>query len=32
MSRLRGKLADAGVTDLIETVRGLGYVTREREP
>ena len=32
VSRLRGKLADAGVTDLIETVRGLGYVTREREP
>lgn len=30
VSRLRGKLTGAGVTDLIETVRGLGYVARER--
>ncbi len=30
VSRLRGKLSAAGVTDLIETVRGIGYVVRER--
>ena len=30
VSRLRSKLAASGVTDLVETVRGLGYVTRER--
>ena len=30
VSRLRGKLSAAGVKDLVETVRGLGYVTRER--
>jgi two-component system, OmpR family, response regulator QseB len=30
VSRLRAKLAEAGASDLIETVRGLGYVLRER--
>ncbi len=30
VSRLRSKLSSAGVTDLIETVRGIGYVARER--
>ncbi|HEX7040222.1 MAG TPA: response regulator transcription factor [Trueperaceae bacterium] len=30
VSRLRSKLAAAGVDDLIETVRGIGYVVRER--
>lgn len=30
VSRLRSKLAAAGVTGLIETVRGIGYVARER--
>lgn len=31
VSRLRSKLTAAGVRGLIETVRGLGYVTRERD-
>ncbi|HZJ08275.1 MAG TPA: response regulator transcription factor [Trueperaceae bacterium] len=30
VSRLRGKLASAGAPGIVETVRGLGYVTRER--
>jgi DNA-binding response OmpR family regulator len=32
VSRLRRKLADAGVRDAIQTIRGLGYVVREAEP
>lgn len=31
VSRLRRKLADAGVHDAIQTIRGLGYVLRRRE-
>ena len=31
VSRLRSKLSAVGVKDVVETVRGLGYVTRERE-
>lgn len=30
VSRLRSKLAAAGAKDIVETVRGMGYVTRER--
>ena len=28
ISRLRGKLLEAGTTDLVRTVRGVGYVVR----
>jgi DNA-binding response OmpR family regulator len=32
VSKLRSKLSSAGATDLIQTIRGLGYVVRERSP
>ncbi len=28
ISRLRGKLREAGMTDMVRTVRGVGYVVR----